>query len=89
MGDDDAAGARVWLYEDGDWKLVADPITWGAEDSDVRAKYAEAGYSEASRQQAEPFRVPGLNSEEARFCGPSTKPSRPKRPAKGRANRGR
>src|SRR5690348_16517791 len=65
MGDDGAAGDRVWLYECGEWKLAADPIVWGAGDFDVRAKYAEAGYSEASRQAADPFLVLGLHSEEA------------------------
>ncbi len=65
MGDDGTAGARVWLYEDGGWKLADDLITWDADGDDVSAKYAEAGYSEASREHADPFLVLGLHSEEA------------------------
>lgn len=65
MSDD--APARVWLYEDGGWELADDPIAWSGEaGEDVRAKYAEAGYSEFSAAAAEPFLVLGLNSEDAR-----------------------
>jgi hypothetical protein len=58
--------AKVWLYEGGEWTLVEDPIPWSRNGSDeVRAKYAEAGYSEALTpgDSAEPFLVVGLHSE--------------------------
>jgi hypothetical protein len=58
--------AKVWLYEGGEWTLADDPIPWSREGGDdVRAKYAEAGYSEASTPgaSAEPFLVVGLHSE--------------------------
>ena len=64
MSDD--APARVWLYEDGGWELADDPVAWSGEaGEDVRAKYAEAGYSEFSRTAAVPFLVLGLNSQDA------------------------
>jgi hypothetical protein len=63
----ESAPARVWLYQGGDWELADDPIPWSGEaGDDVRAKYAEAGYTELPGPQAEPFLVLGLNSEEAR-----------------------
>jgi hypothetical protein len=61
------APARVWLYQGGGWELADDPIPWSGEaGEDVRAKYAEAGYTEVPGGPAEPFVVLGLNSEEAR-----------------------
>ena len=63
MSDDTPAG--VWLYQDGGWELADDPIPWSTGADDVRAKYAEAGYSESSRTAADPFLFLGLNSEEA------------------------
>jgi hypothetical protein len=73
VSDDGAAGELVWLYEDGGWKLATDPITWDPAGDDVRAKYAEAGYSEASRGAAEPFLSLGLGSE----LGLSSEAARP------------
>jgi hypothetical protein len=62
----DGTAAQVWLYEGGSWELAADPITWSEDGDDVRAKYAEAGYTETAGESADPFLVLGLNSEEAR-----------------------
>ena len=59
----------VWLYGDGSWKLAADPITWSDQGDDVRAKYAEAGYTEAHEYPgrptppALPFLMLGLDHE--------------------------
>jgi hypothetical protein len=64
MSEDTAA--RVWLFEGGSWELADDPISWSEHGDDVRAKYAEAGYTELPGDTAEPFLVLGLNSEEAR-----------------------
>lgn len=64
MDDDGATEAAVWLYENGEWKLTEDPITWSNGD-DVGAKYAEAGYSETPGQRADRFLILGLHSEEA------------------------
>ncbi len=65
MSDDGAAGEPTWLYTDSGRRLTDDPITWDPAGDDVRAKYAEAGYSEASRGDAEPFLALGLDSEAA------------------------
>lgn len=62
----DDAAASVWLYRGGDWELADDPIPWSSGSDDVRAKYAEAGYTEVPGPSAEPFLVLGLHSEEAR-----------------------
>jgi hypothetical protein len=70
---DGAPPEGVWLYEGGDWTLAADPIPWSAEGGDdVRAKYAEAGYTDAPGPPAEPFLVLGLHSEEARSAAQLT-----------------
>src|SRR6266568_2960471 len=59
------APARVWLYQGGDWELADDPIPWSAASDDVRAKYAEAGYTQVPGPPAESFLVLGLHSEQA------------------------
>ena len=65
MGED--THAKVWLYEGGSWELADNPVAWSGEaGEDVRAKYAEAGYSEFPGAAAEQFLVLGFNSEDAR-----------------------
>jgi hypothetical protein len=60
MSDDTTA--MVWLYEDGNWKTIADPIPWSTSGSDgVLEKYAEAGYTESNQGDAKPFLALGLD----------------------------
>jgi hypothetical protein len=63
MSNDDLAG-KVWLYEGGAWDLADDPISWDGQGSDVRGKYAAAGYSELPGKDAAPFLILGLHSED-------------------------
>jgi len=70
IGMSNETSAKVWLYQDGDWRLADDPVHWNHDGADdVRAKYAEAGYSDLHGAPAAPFLLLGLNSEENTSSG--------------------
>jgi hypothetical protein len=64
---DESAG-QVWLYEDGGWTLADDPVPWSQDGDDVRAKYAEAGYTDM-RGLSDSFLLLGLDSEDNTSSG--------------------